>query len=46
LKLRAADGKVRLTDSVNLSDYKKMKKRDPKLAKGWRQIVSHPADAP
>ena len=30
-----------LTDSVNPSDYiKKMKKRDPLLAKGWGQIVT------
>lgn len=30
-----------LTDSVNPSDYiKKMKKRDPELAKGWGQIVT------
>jgi prophage antirepressor-like protein len=30
-----------LTDSVNPTDYiKKMKKRDPELAKGWGQIVT------
>jgi prophage antirepressor-like protein len=30
-----------LTDSANPSDYiKKMKKRDPELAKGWGQIVT------
>lgn len=30
-----------LTDSLNPSDYiKKMKKRDPELAKGWGQIVT------
>lgn len=30
-----------LTDSVNPSDYiKKMKKRDPELAKGWGQFVT------
>ncbi len=30
-----------LTDSINPSDYiKKMKKRDPLLAKGWGQIVT------
>ena len=29
-----------LTDSVNPTDYiKKMKKRDPELSKGWRQIA-------
>lgn len=29
-----------LTDSANPTDYiKKMKKRDPELAKGWGQIV-------
>lgn len=32
-----------LTDSVNPTDYiKKMKKRDPELAKGWGQIVTPP----
>ena len=30
-----------LTESVNPTDYiKKMKKRDPELAKGWGQIVT------
>ncbi|MBO4825843.1 MAG: Bro-N domain-containing protein [Prevotella sp.] len=30
-----------LTDSINPTDYiKKMKKRDPELAKGWGQIVT------
>ena len=30
-----------LTDSVNPSDYiKKMRQRDPELAKGWGQIVT------
>ena len=30
-----------LTDSLNPGDYiKKMKKRDPELAKGWGQIVT------
>ena len=32
-----------LTDSKNPTDYiKKMKKRDPELAKGWGQIVTPP----
>ena len=32
-----------LTDSVNPTDYiKKMKKRDPELAKGWGQIAPPP----
>lgn len=30
-----------LTESINPTDYiKKMKKRDPELAKGWGQIVT------
>ena len=30
-----------LTDSVNPTDYiKKMRQRDPELAKGWGQIVT------
>jgi len=33
-----------LTDSVTPTDYiKKMKKRDPELAKGWGQIVTPPS---
>ena len=36
-----ADMVEALTDSVNPTDYiKKMKKRDPELAKGWGQIVT------
>ena len=36
-----ADVVEALTDSVNPTDYiKKMKKRDPELAKGWGQIVT------
>jgi prophage antirepressor-like protein len=38
-----ADVVEALTDSVNPTDYiKKMKKRDPELAKGWGQIVTPP----
>ena len=36
-----ADVVVVLTDTINPSDYiKKMRKRDPELAKGWGQIVT------
>ena len=36
-----ADVVEALTDSVNPTDYiKKMKKRDPELARGWGQIVT------
>lgn len=32
-----------LTESVNPTDYiKKMRRRDPELAKGWGQIVTPP----
>ena len=40
-----ADVLEALTDSVNPTDYiKKMKKRDPELAKGWGQIVTPLSD--
>ena len=36
-----ADVVAALTDSVNPTDYiKKMRQRDPELAKGWGQIVT------
>ena len=35
-----------LTDSVNPTDYiKKMRQRDPELAKGWGQIVTPPCNS-